>query len=125
MSKKKIRKYHFSETVAKEVGFEEAVMFSNIYFWVNKNQKDEDSYHFHDGKYWTFNSVVNFVNQYPFWTPAMINRILKKLKKADYIDTGRFNKFGYDKTKWYTVTQKGYDVIRNDNAFVEIDSRID
>jgi hypothetical protein len=106
MIKGDIKKYIFSESVAIEVGFEEAVMLSNIHFWVKHNEKIGHENHFHNGKFWTYGSVEYFVEQYPFWTHSMIKRILKKLKDANYIETGVFNKYGYDKTKWYTTTQK-------------------
>ncbi len=32
MENNDIKKYYFSESVAKDVGVEEAIMFSNIYF---------------------------------------------------------------------------------------------
>ncbi len=66
-----------------------------------------------------FNSVLKFKEQYSFWTIATIRRILDNLKKKSYIDTGRFNKHGYDKTKWYTVTEKAFSVVENDKDFVE------
>lgn len=110
MENKDIKKYYFSEIVAKDVGVEEAIMFSNIFFWVKLNERKESEYHFHDGKYWMFNSVLNFVEQYPFWTPAKVRRILKNLIEKKYIETGVFNKYGYDKTKWYTVTKNGDDI---------------
>lgn len=124
MKKQDIRKYYFSETVANEVGLEEAILFSNIYFWVNKNRNDNDDDHFHEGRYWMYYTVIAFVEQYPFWTISMVKRMLKKLKVAGYIETGVFNRFGYDKTKWYTVTNKGYAVIEGNNGTAEIDNWI-
>lgn len=113
-----IRKYYFSTKVAIDVGIEEAIMFSNIYFWVIKNSRDGDDDHFHKGKWWMYNPVVDFVKQYPFWTVSMVKRILKNLKDAEYIDTGVFNRFGYDKTKWYTITNKGFNIIEVNNGLV-------
>lgn len=119
MDKEDIKKYYFSEIVAKDVGVEEAIMFSNIFFWVNLNKNKNSENHFHEGKYWTYNSVCRFNKQYPFWTVSAIRRILNNLEKKDYIKTGVFNKFGYDKTKWYTIAQKGIDTAKKDKEFVE------
>lgn len=122
MSKKSIKKYILNEDIAKDVGVEEAMMFSNINFWVEKNRKDEDDYHFHNGKYWMFNSILDFAEQYSFWTPAKIRRIIKNLIEKGYIETGVFNKFGYDKTKWYTTTQKASDLLITSKGNVEIEN---
>lgn len=114
---KNIRKYYFSALVAKDVGVEEAVMLSNLYFWVEKNKNDGRN--LHDGKYWTFNSVSGFTEKFEFWSGSQIRRILKNLKVKGYIETGRYNRIGYDKTTWYTVTEKAVKLIESDNEFVE------
>ncbi|MCX6747417.1 MAG: hypothetical protein NTW98_00495 [Candidatus Nomurabacteria bacterium] len=121
MKNNDIKKYYLSEKVAIEIGIEESIMLWNIYFWVSFNQKGAGDMHYHEGKYWTYNTVRDFVEQYPFWTKGMIRRILKNLEHGGYIEIGRFNKFGYDKTKWYTVTEKTLDVLENDNGEVESD----
>lgn len=103
------RKYAFNEIVAKETGVEEAIMFNNIYFWTNKNRGKKN--HFHEGVDWMYCTVREFKEKYPFLTEAKIKRILKNLEKKDYIRTGVFNRYGPDKTKWYTISEKGMAVI--------------
>lgn len=113
-----IKKYYFSQVVAKDVGFEEAVMLSNIYFWVKKNTENHINYE--QERYWTYNPIIKFVEQYPFWSEGQIRRILLNLERKQYIETGSFNKLGFDKTKWYTVTEKTFDILAKDDAFTEI-----
>jgi len=125
MNDKNTKKYTFNEVVAKEVGLEESIMFNTIYFWVDKNKKARSSYHFHKDKYWMFNSILEFAKQYPFWTVSKIRRIMKNLMEKNYIETGIFNKFGYDKTKWYTITQKGWNVASNNKEAAEIENGVD
>jgi len=96
-------------------------MFNNIYFWINKNKNKSD--HFHEGTYWMYCTVREFTEKYPFWTTSKIRRIMKNLIEKKYIDTGVFNRFGYDKTKWYTITQKGLDIVNNSKETVEIENR--
>jgi len=114
-----IKKYYFSEIVAKDTGVEEAIMLSNLYFWVQKNE--ENQHNEMDGKYWTYNTVREFVEQYPFWTSNQIRRILDNLEDKRYIETGSFNKKGYDKTKWYTITDKTLVILQKDEASAETD----
>jgi len=122
MSTTKINKLFFSVTVAKDVGVEEAIMLNNIYFWVEFNRKANVNYH--DGKYWTYNSARDFSEKYEFWSEGQIRRIMSNLKEKGYIETGRFNRMGYDKTKWYTVTEKARQTIESDNASVKSVKRI-
>lgn len=105
MKGKSIKKYILSEEIAKDVGVEEAMMFQNIYFWVNKNKNKTD--HFHEGVYWMYCTVREFTEKYSFWTEAQIKRILGNLIKKDYIKSGEFNKWNPDRTKWYTLSEKG------------------
>lgn len=100
---------HFNLGVAMNVGVEGAVMLNNIHYWLIKNKANEK--HFYDGKYWTYNSLKAFTKLFPFWSKRQIERILNNLKKDGYIEDGNYNKVAYDKTKWYTLTEKGWFMI--------------
>lgn len=119
MYQKSNKKYRFNEIVANDAGFEEAVMFCNIFYWININKNKED--HFHEGRYWMYCTVREFKERYPFWSEAQIKRILRNLKKKDYIDTGEFNKWNPDRTKWYTITEKGLAIMNDDLQFANND----
>lgn len=114
------KKYSFNEDVAIDVGFEESVMLSNIYFWITKNEDKGKMTHYHNGKFWMYSTVREFTERYPFWSSSQIKRILKNLKNKDYIETGEFNKWNPDRTKWYTVSPKGLSMLTdNNNNFAE------
>lgn len=93
-------KMQFNPKIAKDLGVEEAIMYSNIEFWVCKNSVNEK--HYHDDYYWTYNTLAAFEKLFTFWTSRQINRILNKLEKNGYIKIGNYNKVKYDRTKWYT-----------------------
>jgi hypothetical protein len=114
MENRDIQLYRFSTKIATDAGFEESVMLWNICFWVLVNQRNNHNYH--DGKYWTYDTVKKYSEQYPFWSVAQIRRILKNLETKGYIETGRYNKRGYDKTKWYTVTEKTLGIIKKSDV---------
>ena len=120
MYKESNKKYQFNEIVAKDVGFEEAIMFSNISYWVNYNKKKDNSYdYFHEEKYWMYCTVREFKERYPFWTDAQIKRILKNLNRKGYIETGEFNKWNPDRTKWYAITEKEEALVESVESVVE------
>lgn len=95
---------HFNEDVAFHYGVENALMIQNIAYWVYKNK--EAGRNFHNGRYWTFNTVESFTGQYQFWTYAQVRRILKNCVKLGALQEGNFNRQKYDRTKWYTVSDK-------------------
>lgn len=94
----------FQSKVACEVGVDGAIMLQNIYFWVKKNEANDKN--FHDGKYWTYNSKKAFAVLFPFWSERQIERILDKLRKDEYLEVGNYNATPYDRTLWYTLTDK-------------------
>lgn len=98
--------HSFSVEVAKSCGVNAAVLFTNISFWVEHNKANRVNEH--DGKYWTFNSMQAFTELFPYLSKRQIETALKKLENDGLIETGNYNKLPFDRTKWYTITAKGY-----------------
>lgn len=91
--------HHFDIEVAQDVGVNAAVIYNNIQFWCNKNAANNK--HFHDGYFWTYNSIKAFTELFPYMTQRQIEYALKKLIEANYIIKGNYNASRYDKTLWY------------------------
>lgn len=102
--------HHFHIEIAQEVGVNAAVIFHNIYFWCLKNEKNER--HFHDGRAWTYVSQKAMLELFPYLSEKMIRTSLDKLKDHDLILDGNFNEKGYDRTKWYAISDRGYDFLK-------------
>lgn len=103
--------YVFDSNVAVVVGVDGAVMLQNINYWIAKNKANNK--HFYDESYWTYNSISAFEQLFPFWSKKQLSRILKSLIDNGYLADGNYNKQNYDRTKWYTITQKGYSILPN------------
>lgn len=100
--------HSFDIEIAQEFGIQCAIILKNIYFWIEKNKANEK--HFHDGKYWTYNSIKAMTELFPYMSKNTINRALDKLESAGLIVTGNFNGVAYDRTKWYALTNVGYSI---------------
>ena len=104
-------KMQFDPDVAKEVGTDAAIILSNIEFWIAKNRQDEERVeenrrlHYKDRAYWTYNSVKDWLEFFPYLTYDKVRRNLEKLEKGGYIISKQFNKNTWDHTKWYTSTR--------------------
>lgn len=96
--------HHFNVDDAKKHGIECAILLNNIRFWVDKNRANDK--HFHDNKYWTYNSVKAFGELFPYWSKDQVRRYLEKLEKAGEIVSGNFNQSHYDRTKWYSLNDQ-------------------
>lgn len=97
---------HIFETeIAAKYGIEAAILLQNISFWIEKNKANEK--HFHDGKYWTYNSVRAFSELFSYMSESTIRRNLLKLETEGLVETGNYNSLSFDRTCWYTTTEKG------------------
>ena len=91
--------YQFDTDIAALYGVDESIMIANLQFWIRKNEANGK--HFHDGRFWTYNSIEAFSKLFPFWTARQIRRILKSLEEKGVIVTGNYNTSAYDRTTWY------------------------
>lgn len=116
--------YVFDIDIAAEFGVNEAIMMQNFAYWIGKNAANDKN--FHDGRYWTYNSVEAFAKLFPFWNAAQVRHILKNLIDKGVLIKGNYNAVGRDRTCWYAFTdaicQKYYShLIKLTNGFDNFD----
>lgn len=100
----------FSVAVATEIGLEEAILLANIAYWVDKNMANGK--HLFNGKHWTYNSHNAFLTLFPYLkSRKKIEKIIKNLTDLNLIEKGYFNKSSYDRTTWYSLTEKGVELL--------------
>ena len=111
--------HSFDIEIAKQYGVNCAIILKHIYFWVEHNRTNNK--HLHDGKYWTYNSVKAFSEQFEYLGEKQIRNSLDILEDEGLIEVGNYNQDGRDKTKWYTVTNKGCELLnaKRADAFAE------
>lgn len=98
----------FDPQIAKEYGVNAAIIFQNLAYWIEHNRANETN--FHDGRYWTYNSVRAFAKPFPYLTDKQIRGALKKLEDGGMILVGNYNKSAYDRTSWYALSEKGLSI---------------
>lgn len=93
---------HFFDTkTAEQYGVNAAIIYSNIKYWIAKNESENR--HFHNGRYWTYMSKSGLSKLFPYMTVRQIDYALKKLENAGLIICGDFNNKKFDRTKWYAL----------------------
>ena len=95
----------FNVDIAMICGVHGAIIFDHLWFWVQNNKADGRNQI--EGRYWTFASCRELQEKFPYMTTRQIQYALKKLIDCGLILTGCFNTRGYDRTTWYTVSDKG------------------
>lgn len=103
--------HSFDPVDAEKYGILEAILLSNIRWWVAKNEANQR--HFYDGRYWTYNSAKAFTKLFTYASQQQIQRALKRLEEAEALIVGCYSSNPYDHTKWYSVVQERADVSSN------------
>jgi len=85
------------------------IFIANLSTWIkfNASKKDPSERNFHEGRYWSYNTIQDFVKYFGFWSTKNIRTIIANCIKLDLIVTNTFNKKKYDNTIWYSLTDKG------------------
>lgn len=83
--------------LATEIGLNEAIVLQQTHYWLKKSN------HNYDGRRWIYNSYKEWEQHFPFWSNATIRRIISSLEKQELLFVGKYNKAGFDNTKWYSI----------------------
>ena len=104
--------YHsFDADIAAKYGIVESLFLCNIAFWVKQNTLNKHNYF--EGRYWTYNSLSAYAGLFYYVSESTIKRAIKHLKDEGLIYAGNFNNDRFNHTNYYTLTDKGYALIKN------------
>lgn len=60
-----------------------------------------------DGNVWFYKSRKDILEAFPYLTEGKIRNALSKLEENGFIRKGNFSKDKFDKTNWYSLTERG------------------
>ena len=83
-----------------------AVFLDTIAYWLKTNASNKQPRNFREGRYWTYNTLDALHTMFPGWSRDTIRGIIRKCVKNGLLIVGNFNKKKYDRTCWYTLTDK-------------------
>jgi hypothetical protein len=92
----------FNPIIAEKYGVYEAIIIEAFVFWTKTNAAKGSN--FHEERYWCFGTPEYFRKFFTYLTQSQIKYSLKKLFSAGVLLKGNFNKKGYDKTNWYSLS---------------------
>jgi len=99
--------HSFNANVAKCLDVVKAIILFHIEYQVRHHTYNKRN--LHAGLYWYFDSAEALSNRYKYLKRRTISRHIKELENAGIIATSsKFNKQGYDRTKWYTLNYEAY-----------------
>ena len=84
------------------------IFIANLASWLRFNIDKENPAHrnIREGRCWSYNTIKDLHNYFDFWSVKNIRTIIKHCQEQGLILVGNFNKNKYDKTSWYTLTDK-------------------
>lgn len=105
---------NFYPHLAEILGVNEAIVLQQIWFYINVNRQNESERHFHDDKWWVYNSYKQWNARYfPWLNPRAIQVVILNLEKLNILESMQGVEDRYDRRKWYTVNLKALeDVIQ-------------
>ena len=98
--------HYFYVELADLLGVDAALMLNHLIYWIATNSMKGINHI--DGRFWTYNTIEDFKQYFPYWTTAQIRRILKNLAFQEVIIRGNHNKCKYDRTLWYCLKEEEY-----------------
>ena len=87
--------------LARILGLNEALILQQVHYWLGINEKSKRN--FHEGKYWTYNTIDEWQEEFPFWSTSTVKRVFKKLRDMNLIIVDNFNLYQMDRTLWYAI----------------------
>lgn len=93
--------------LAEEIGLNESILLLQIEYLI------AIAAHEREGKLWTYQSLAELHEIFPWWSPATISRTIKSLQGKELICVGNFNKKAYDRTQWYSLNPVGIDKLHS------------
>jgi len=83
------------------LGLNEALILQQVHYWIEINRKNNRN--LHRDRYWTYNTINEWQEEFPFWSPATVKRTFKRLREVNLIIVDNFNIYQMDRTLWYTI----------------------
>jgi hypothetical protein len=114
--------------LAVQIGEKEAVVLQQVHYWIQLYTEKGDKRHFHDGRYWVYNTYEGWQKNFPCWSERTIRRAIdslrkpykpkvgeKKIERGPLLLVGNYNRKRYDRTLWYSIDYEEVDKIMDND----------
>jgi hypothetical protein len=90
--------HSFSRVLASDprIGVKGAIILKYFAHRISKSS------HVHFGKRWFYCTLEDLCRRYPYLSKSAIDRTIKGLSTEEIIEIGRFNRKGFDRTRWFS-----------------------
>lgn len=85
---------------------DQAIMVDQLLNWQQEKARINDPEAFHEGTWWVYMPIRAWQEQLSWISEHTIRRNLKELRELGLIRIGDFNRYRYDRTRWYAVNEE-------------------
>jgi hypothetical protein len=96
--------HSFNPFIAKKYNINVAILLNSFVFWTRTNSAKEEN--FHEDRFWCFGTPEYFSKYFPYFTIKQIKYALQQAIEFELLIKSNFNKKGYDRTSWYSLSDK-------------------
>lgn len=104
--------------LAVAIGLNEAIIIQQIHYWLGRSGTNKD------GHQWVYNTVQQWQEQFPFWSPDTVRRALASLKESGLLVGKKLSENRFDKTLFYRIDYEQLAIIEYGNLQSYQDSKL-
>lgn len=99
-------------SLAAKLGINRAVFVQQLHYWLQKPGAHVKAGPDGVTRRWIYNTYEAWHEQFPFWEPETIRKLVRGLEKSKLVlTTTRFNQDKRDRTKWYGIDYEVLDAL--------------
>ncbi len=108
------------KNLAAIIGLNQALVLQQVHYWLELNKRDGRN--LHEGYHWTYNTIEEWNEQFPFWSKETVKRAFGKLRQMGFILVDNFNVYRMDRTLWYRIDyDRLEEYIRANSSFERVE----
>lgn len=100
-------------TLAARIGLNEAIFVQQVHYWLQASKLERD------GRCWTYNTVKQWNEQFPFWSERTIKYIVQSLKASGILLVAQYGS-AFDKTNYYSIDYEILDAVGSESEQKEM-----
>ena len=116
-------KFSLESDLAAKYGIVEAILLDYFAKWLRYNASKGNAYNYRDGRYWVYDSTPGLSKKMSgIISEGKIRKSIANLiEHGVLVRSNRYNDKSYDKTFWYSLTEKGWSEIAKIESGEELD----
>lgn len=104
MSKMKTpRVIKFDPSLAQAIGLNEAILVSQVEYWLGRKAKNDNFKTDKNGVKWTYNTYEEWCVNFPFWSLRTVRRVIENVEKLGILKSKLKGRGTHARSKWYAI----------------------